>query len=184
MINIGSIGERIFSPDNMEWEERTNEFITNLLTREGGDTLTTDTGGLTKYGISTRAHGDQGYDIANLTESQAREIYKEQYIPEAVNRIGKNNVVWKFIDMNVNMGWGNATAVLQKALGIKPDGKFGKETVNILKREINKWGEDEIIYILTKAQREYYDELRRSDPQKYGKYKGWDERARYNPIKE
>ena len=50
--------------------------------------------------------------------------------------------------------------------------------------EINKWGEDEIIYILTKAQLEYYDELRESDPQNYGMYKGWDERARYNPIKE
>ena len=166
-LNLGSISQRVFAPDNLEWEERTNAFITNLLIREGGDTLTTDTGGLTKYGISTRAHGDQGYDIANLTESEARDIYKEQYIPQAIDRIGKNNVAWKFIDMNVNMGWGNATGILQRALGVEVDGNFGSTTVNALVEAINKWGEDEIIYILTKAQLEYYDELRESDPQKY-----------------
>ena len=183
-LNLGSISQRVFAPDNLEWEERTNAFITNLLIREGGDTLTTDTGGLTKYGISTRAHGDQGYDIANLTESEARDIYKEQYIPQAIDRIGKNNVAWKFIDMNVNMGWGNATSVVQTALGIKVDGNFGPTTVNSLVKAIDQWGEDEVIDMIAEAQLKYYNELRTSDPEKYGKYKGWDERAKYNPIKE
>ena len=46
-----------------------------VLKWEGG--LTTDTGGLTKYGISQNAYPD--LDIANLTLDQAKAIYKEDY---------------------------------------------------------------------------------------------------------
>ena len=187
-LNLGSISERVFAPSDWEWEQQTNEFITGLLLREGSDTLTTDTGGLTRYGISTKAHGEQGYDIANLTEDQAREIYKEQYIPGAVDRIGRNNVAWKFIDMNVNMGWGNATGILQRALGVEVDGNFGSTTVNALVEAINKWGEDEVIDMLSEAQLKYYRELQTSNPEKYGAYKGWTEGPdagyKYNPVKE
>lgn len=42
---------------------------------EGG--LTTDSGGLTKYGISQKSYPD--LDIANLTLEQAKEIYKRDY---------------------------------------------------------------------------------------------------------
>jgi len=45
MANIGSIAEQVFKPDEMEWEESQYAFLTGLLKREGGDTLTTDTGG-------------------------------------------------------------------------------------------------------------------------------------------
>ena len=187
-LNVGSISERVFAPDDMEWEERTNEFLDNLLIREGSDTLTTDTGGLTKYGISTKAHGAQGYDIANLTESQARDIYKEQYIPEAVNRIGRNNVAWKFIDMIVNMGWGNATSVLQEALNVDKDAKFGPGTKDALRKAMDAYGEDEVIDMLSETQLKYYKKLQESDPKTYGAYKGWtegpDARYKYNPIKE
>ena len=186
-LNIGSLPEQIFAPDSMEWEESQYAFLTGLLKREGGDTLTTDTGGLTKYGISTKAHGKQGYDIANLTEAEARTIYEEQYIPEAVNRIGKNNVTWKFVDMIVNMGWGNATSVLQESLGMEKDGKFGPGTEKKIKQVIDAYGEDEVISMLSEAQLKYYKELQESDPEKYGAYKGWtegpDARYKYNPIK-
>ena len=183
MPNIGSIGEQVFGPESMEWEESVNEFLTGLLAREGGGKRVRDTGGWTRYGISEKTHGSE-YVIWDLTENEAREIYKEQYIPDSIDRIGKNNVAFKFIDMNVNMGWGNATSVLQKALGIKVDGKFGSSTVTALKKAIDKWGEDEVIDMLSKTQLSFYDSLRTSDQDKYGRYGGWDERAKYNPIKE
>jgi lysozyme family protein len=44
---------------------------------EGGDKLISDTGGLTKYGISSNANPT--VDIANLTEAQAIQIYIEKY---------------------------------------------------------------------------------------------------------
>lgn len=52
--------------------EKAMEFI---LKWEGG--ITTDTGGLTKYGISQNAYPD--LDIENLTVEQAKAIYKEDY---------------------------------------------------------------------------------------------------------
>jgi len=186
-MGVLDIAEKVFAPDEMEWKEREYEFLTGLLNREGSDILTTDTGGLTKYGISTRAHGKQGYDIKNLIESEARTIYEEQYIPGAVDRIGKNNVTWKFVDMVVNMGWGNATSVLQESLGLETDGKFGEVTEKKIQQAINDYGEDEVISMLSETQLKYYKELQESNPEKYGAYKGWtegpDARYKYNPIK-
>jgi len=46
-----------------------------VLKWEGG--LTSDTGGLTKYGISQKAYPD--LDIANLTLEQAKAIYRKDY---------------------------------------------------------------------------------------------------------
>lgn len=51
-----------------------------ILEREGGAKITEnpkDPGGLTKYGISQRAHPD--VDIRNLTEDKARAIYRADY---------------------------------------------------------------------------------------------------------
>jgi len=183
MANIGSIGEKVFAPDDMEWEESKYAFLTGLLQREGGSKRVKDTGGWTRYGISERAHGSE-YVIWDLTEDQARSIYEDQYMPDAINRIGRNNVAFKFIDMNVNMGWGNATFVLQKALGLPPDGAFGPKTEKRLQQMIETFGEEEVINKISKAQLSYYDSLRTSNPNKYGKYGGWDERAAYNPSKE
>ena len=46
-----------------------------MFKHEGG--MTTDTGGLTKYGISQKAH--PGIDIANLSREDAAEIYHKEY---------------------------------------------------------------------------------------------------------
>ena len=178
MSNITSIAEQVFKPDAMEWEESEYQFLTGLLMREGGDKRVKDEGGWTRYGISERAHGDE-HVIWDLTEDQAREIYKEQYIHPSVSRIGKNNVAFKFVDMNVNMGWSNATKVLQRALGIEPDGNFGPATADSLTKAIHKWGEDEVISMISEAQLKYYKNL-----QTYDKYPGWDKRAEYNPLNE
>jgi lysozyme family protein len=44
---------------------------------EGGGKLVVDTGGLTRFGISSRSH--PGLDISSLTHEQAVEIYKREY---------------------------------------------------------------------------------------------------------
>ena len=183
MPNIGSIGEQVFVPDAMEWEESEYQFITGLLKREGGSKRVKDSGGWTRYGISEYAHGDE-HVIWDLTEEDAREIYKYEYIKPIVDRVGKNNVAFKISDMNVNIGYPQTVKIVQKALGLEVDGKFGPSTVNALKKAMDKWGEDEVIDILSKTQLSFYDSLRTSNPEKYGKYGGWDERAEYNPIKE
>ncbi len=51
--------------------------VTKTLIHEGGSRVTDDPddrGGLTRYGISQRSYPD--LDIRNLTEDQAKEVYK------------------------------------------------------------------------------------------------------------
>lgn len=57
-----------------------NIAVKKLLIKEGGATisnLANDKGGLTKYGISSRAYPD--IDIKKLTETDAQNIYKRDY---------------------------------------------------------------------------------------------------------
>ena len=90
------------------------------MTWEGGAKLTNipgDRGGLTKYGIAQTAHPD--LDIANLTEEQAKDIYRRDYwmvsgafqLPEPLDLL--------HFDAAVNHGPGRAAAFL-KASGGKP----------------------------------------------------------------
>lgn len=47
---------------------------------EGGERITTDNGGVTKWGISSRSH--PGVDVVSLTRDEAKEIYRTEYWEE------------------------------------------------------------------------------------------------------
>jgi lysozyme family protein len=85
-----------------------------VLPHEGGySNDPNDPGGETKYGISKRAFPN--LDIANLTEAQARDIYRQKYwdklwlgqVPPAVALV--------VMDTAVNTGLPTASLLLQKA---------------------------------------------------------------------
>jgi lysozyme family protein len=89
-----------------------------------------DPGGLTRYGISQRAH--PGVDVRNLTLAQAKQIYLERYwlplradaMPEAV--------ALQVFDAAVNHGIKPAVRMLQRALGVPVDGVIGPVTLNAM----------------------------------------------------
>lgn len=84
-----------------------------VMKHEGG--LTTDTGGVTKYGISQNAHPD--VDVKGITPDQAREIYHAQYwkavgadnLPEAMRLPA--------FDAAINQGVAKAKTWLSEAGG-------------------------------------------------------------------
>jgi len=95
------------------------EIIEITLEHEGGYVHDPkDLGGETKYGIAKRFYPD--VDIKNLTEDEAKEIYKKDY--------------WdRHFDMCVNQGYGTAIRILQRACNAKGadiavDGGFGPGT--------------------------------------------------------
>ena len=110
-----------------------DEIIEHVLKHEGGYVNDpTDLGGETNYGITKRFYPD--IDIKNLTEDQAKEIYKRDYwdknrvdeLPEQLRHI--------FFDMCVNQGRGTAVKVLQRAANakgakLKVDGGMGPATL-------------------------------------------------------
>lgn len=109
--------------------------VRKTLVNEGGDRCTTiagDTGGTTKYGISKRAYPQ--LDIAQLTEDQAKDIYRADYW-NAIrgDDIASQPVAENLFDTAVNMGPRQAVRLAQVALGVKPvDGQLGPGTLAAL----------------------------------------------------
>jgi lysozyme family protein len=112
-----------------------NAAIPKTLAREGGAKFTDvagDSGGATKYGISQKAYPN--VNIRNLTEQQARDIYKRDYW----DRIGGDGIESQLIaenlfDTAVNMGVRTASKLAQLCIDISPaDGIIGKGSLEAL----------------------------------------------------
>jgi len=105
--------------------------VAKTLIREGGARFTDnpdDHGGATKYGISQRAYPN--VDIANLTEDQAKAIYKQDYWDKVSgDKVKSQAVAESIFDTAVNMGVTTATKLVQMTLDIGIDGKFGPDTL-------------------------------------------------------
>lgn len=89
-----------------------------------------DPGGLTKYGISKRAHPD--VDIRNLTLAQARQLYLERYwLPIHADAMPEP-VAAQVFDASVNHGIKPAIRMMQRALRVQDDGRIGPVTLQAM----------------------------------------------------
>lgn len=108
-----------------------NQAIPKLLMKEGGDKYTNiygDAGGETKYGITKRSYPH--LDIKNITEDQAKEIYKRDYWNRICgDRIEVQTVSESIFEAAVNMGVKTASKMVQLAIGADPDGIIGDKTI-------------------------------------------------------
>ncbi|HFE31995.1 MAG TPA: N-acetylmuramidase [Gammaproteobacteria bacterium] len=112
-----------------------NKAIGKTLAHEGGAKFTddpTDRGGATKFGISQRAYPN--VDIRNLTEQQAREIYKRDYWDRIRgDEITSQAIAENIFDTAVNMGVRTASRLAQVALDIEPaDGIIGSQSLKVI----------------------------------------------------
>jgi len=112
-----------------------NLAIGKTLAHEGGAKFTddpTDRGGATKYGISQRAYPD--LDIRNLTEQQARDIYKRDYWDRIrADEINSQAMAENIFDTCVNMGVRTGSRLAQVAAEIAPsDGIVGSQSIGAL----------------------------------------------------
>lgn len=85
-----------------------------------------DPGGETKFGISKRAY--PMLDIKNLTEDEAREIYRRDYWDACNIESLPEQLRLAVFDCAINQGPARAVTFLQTALNLKPDGKLGPVT--------------------------------------------------------
>ncbi len=110
--------------------------VTKTLIREGGAKVVNvpnDPGGLTKYGISKRAYPN--LDIANLTEEEAKAIYKRDYWDRIKGDLIEDQAVAENIfDTAVNMGVRTASRLVQLTVDVTPDGIIGKETLKAINK--------------------------------------------------
>ncbi len=114
-----------------------------VLELEGGDRLVSfpkDPGGLTRYGISLRAHPELGVDgIKNLTLADATRIYREEYWQPLELLQLPERLSLPLFDAAVNHGSGKAIELLQRSLNklgsdLIVDGILGKKTISSINR--------------------------------------------------
>lgn len=98
-----------------------------LMQIEGGGSLVTDAGGLTKWGISQRAYPD--LDIASLSEAQARVIAWNDYWQAVRCDALPAHLQFPAFDCAFNQGSVTAIRLLQKALRVQVDGRIGPKTI-------------------------------------------------------
>lgn len=149
-----------------------NPAISKTLQHEGGDKFTDDTldhGGATKFGISQKAYPK--LDIRNLSEDQAKDIYRRDYW----NRVKGDDIQSQLVaetifDVCVNMGVSGGSKLAQKTLAIEPaDGIIGPQSLAV----INAADEDLFIakFALAKIQR--YTEICQADSSQKKFLLGW-----------
>jgi hypothetical protein len=118
---------------------------------EGGGKLVSDTGGLTKWGISSNANPN--VDIANLTREQAIQIYKDKYISAipGFNAMPQQTQMMA-LDAAINQGPAYANDLIRKSGG-----------------DVDR---------MIKLRKSDYADLAQANPAKYGKYlSGWNARV-------
>jgi lysozyme family protein len=149
--------------------------VAKTLIREGGAQFTDnpdDRGGPTKYGISQRAYAN--VDIRNLSEDQAKAIYKRDYWDKVSGDALKSQAVAENIfDTAVNMGPTTATKLVQMTVDIDIDGKFGPGTL----MAVNGVDDQEFLAGFTLAKVARYAAICKKDPTQSRFLLGWINRA-------
>ena len=153
-----------------------NDAIVKTLAREGGAKFTdvaSDKGGATKYGISQAAYPT--LDIRNLTEQQARDIYKRDYWDVVCGDTIKSQLVAENIfDTAVNMGVRTASKLAQVCMDITPaDGIIGSKSVAV----INAHDEHQFLAAYTLAKIARYAYICNKDNTQTKFLLGWINRA-------
>lgn len=100
-----------------------------ILRYEGGEVNDpNDPGGHTKYGISKAAFPT--VDIPRLTRADAKGLYRQHYWQACRCDEMPGAVALLTFDAAVNMGTRTAGILLQRALGVSPDGIIGPVTLS------------------------------------------------------
>lgn len=138
-----------------------------------GGQVTTDSGGLTKYGISQKAYPN--LNIAALTKADAVGIYRRDYwTPLKLDLFKNQNLANAVFDFGVNAGRKTAAKQLQILLNLRGekltiDGIIGEKTIAAANAATA-----DFVNAFTKGRQEFYKNLARMNTERYGQYlKGW-----------
>ena len=131
-----------------------------------------DPGGATKFGIDQRSH--PYLDIKTLTKKGAEQIYLAEFGKSFAQHL-PSPISFAYFDFAVNAGEGQAAKCLQRALGVRVDGKPGKVTQGAVADMLERGEHGKLLGRLS-AQRElFYLNLSHTQPKMI---KGWLRRAK------
>lgn len=161
------------------------DIISGILKREGAEYSAdpADKGGPTKYGITLAALSEwrgalsTPSDVQALQESEARDIYRAQYIKKpGFSAIPSARLRGLLVDCAVNHGPSRATRWLQVALGVAADGVLGTDTREAV-RFLDSDHVREVFNSVCANRVRFYGRLVHDDPTQIKWIRGWLERA-------
>ncbi len=147
--------------------------VAKTLIKEGGSKLTIDKddhGGATRYGISSAAYPN--VDIRNLTEQQARDIYKRDYWDKICgDEITDQKMAESIFDTAVNIGVTAVVKMVQRIICADSiDGIFGSKTLLAVNLFIMP---EPFIYKLAIQKVNYYSMIVHNHPEQARFVCGW-----------
>lgn len=133
-----------------------------------------DPGGETNWGVTKRTAQANGYTGAmkTMTRQQAYEIYRRAFWLRYNCEQMPDAVAYQFFDAAVNHGFGNASRMLQRAVGVLDDGIIGKYSLEA----INRNPISDTLMVLNGERLNFYTRLKNFD--RFGK--GWVNRVVQN----
>ena len=146
-----------------------------LIGHEGGYVNDSrDPGGETNWGVTKRTAQANGYtgDMKTMTRQQAYEIYHRAFWVRYQCDQMPQAIAYQFFDAAVNHGFGNASRMLQRAVGVLDDGIIGKYSLEA----INRNPISDTLMVLNGERLNFYIRLKNFD--RYGK--GWVNRVAQN----
>lgn len=133
-----------------------------------------DPGGETNWGVTKRTAQANGYtgNMKTMTRQQAYEIYRRAFWVRYNCEQMPDAVAYQFFDAAVNHGFGNASRMLQRAVGVLDDGIIGKYSLEA----INSNPISDTLMVLNGERLNFYTRLKNFD--RFGK--GWVNRVAQN----
>ena len=133
-----------------------------------------DPGGETNWGVTKRTAQANGYtgNMKTMTRQQAYEIYRRAFWLRYNCEQMPDAVAYQFFDAAVNHGFGNASRMLQRAVGVLDDGIIGKYSLEA----INSNPISDTLMVLNGERLNFYTRLKNFD--RFGK--GWVSRVAQN----
>jgi len=158
-----------------------DSILTDVIRREGGYTdHPADRGGPTRFGITIKALADwhnrpvTADEVKNLTEVEAREIYRERYIIEPrLHKVIDEKIRALAVDCAVNHGPSQAVKLLQVAARVFPDGVLGPKT----EATVNSMPPPTLYARLCAARVRLYGQIIRKDATQHVFAEGWANRV-------
>lgn len=155
--------------------------IDDIIRREGGYVdHAADRGGPTKYGITLKTLTDwrgrptTADAVKNLTEVEAREIYREIYIIKPrLHKVIDPKVRALAVDCAVNHGSRQAVKLLQLAARVFPDGDLGPKT----EAAVNRMTPSALYARLCAARVRFYGQIIKKDSSQHVFAEGWANRV-------
>ena len=151
------------------------QIFDRLIGHEGGYVNDSrDPGGETNWGVTKRTAQANGYtgDMKTMTRQQAYEIYHRAFWVRYQCDQMPPAIAYQFFDAAVNHGFGNASRMLQRAVGVLDDGIIGKYSLEA----INRNPIYDTLMVLNGERLNFYTRLEKFD--RYGK--GWVNRVAQN----